>query len=79
MALGTFCGLSLFTLGYGEAIGQDVAEIHSGRLQETEQHIAVGATLDFEYLVTREGELVIEGRQPGSKRRAVQTPILKAP
>jgi FtsP/CotA-like multicopper oxidase with cupredoxin domain len=60
-------------------IAKDAAEIHGGKMQEAEQHIAVGETFDFEYRATQAGELMLEGRQPGTRRRAVQTLIFTAP
>jgi FtsP/CotA-like multicopper oxidase with cupredoxin domain len=60
-------------------LAKDAAKIHNGKLQEAEQHIAVGETFDFEYRATRPSELMLEGRQPGSRRRAVQTLIFTEP
>jgi hypothetical protein len=60
-------------------LAKDAAKILNGKLQEAEQHIAVGETFDFEFRAARPGELMLEGRQPGSRRRAVQTLIFTAP
>lgn len=59
-------------------IAKDAAAVHHAELQDAEQHIAVGETFDFEYRADSEQELQLEGRQPGSNRRAVQTLIFEA-
>jgi hypothetical protein len=60
-------------------LAKDAAEIRNGAMQQAEQHIAVGETFDFEYRAASAGELMLEGRQPGSRRRAVQTLIFSEP
>ena len=54
-------------------LAKDAAEVHSTKLREADQHIAVAETFDFEYRATGAEELRLEGVQPGSNRRVVQT------
>ena len=57
------------------AFNMDAVEVHSTGLQKAGQHIAVAETFDFEYRATGAEELRLEGVQPGSNRRVVQTLI----
>lgn len=56
-------------------IAKDAAEVDSRHLQTAEQHVAVAETFDFEYTATSAETLRLEGIQPGSRRRVVQTLI----
>ncbi len=56
-------------------LAKDAVEVAGEELQDAEQHVAVGETFDFAYRASGPQQLRLEGRQPGSDQRVVQTLI----